>query len=48
MMKTERAILAVAITGLAFLWRLQVDLASIKERLARIEGGLRAVFKEEA
>ena len=46
-MKAESiAMLSVGIAALVFLWRLHVDVANVKERLARIEGWIEGRFRE--
>ena len=40
------AMLSFGIAALVFLWRLHVDMANVKERLARIEGWIEGRFSE--
>ena len=46
-MKAESIVmLSVGIAGLVILWRRHVDVATVKERLARIEGWIEERFRD--
>ena len=45
-MNSDYVLMGAAVAILGFLWQLHRDMASVKERLARIEGWIEGRFKE--